>query len=39
MQVGSMATGKQVCAAEVVRTTDSGAAAARFDECRFLLEA
>ena len=38
IQVGSMATGKQVCAAEVVRTTETGAAAARFDECRFLLE-
>jgi hypothetical protein len=37
--VGSLASGKQVCAAEVVRTSDSGAAAARFDECRFLLEA
>jgi len=38
IQVGSMATGKQVCAAEVVRATDGGAAAARFEECRFLLE-
>ncbi len=38
IQVGSMATGKQVCVAEVVRATDAGAAAARFEECRFLLE-
>jgi len=38
IQVGSLATGKQVCAAEVVRATDLGAAAVRFDECRFLLE-
>ena len=38
IQVGSMATGKQVCMAEVVRATDGGAAAARFEECRFLLE-
>jgi len=38
IQVGSMAAGKQVCVAEVVRATDAGAAAARFEECRFLLE-
>jgi hypothetical protein len=38
MQVGSLATGKQVCAAEVVRATDVGGAAVRFEECRFLLE-
>ena len=38
IQVGSMATGKQVCVAEVVRAADAGAAAARFEECRFLLE-
>jgi hypothetical protein len=38
MQVGSLATGKQVCVAEVVRATDIGGAAARFEECRFLLE-
>src|SRR5947207_15686291 len=36
--VGSMLTGKQVCLAEVVRATDSGAAAARFGACRFVLE-
>jgi hypothetical protein len=38
IQVGSMATGEQVCAAEVVRATNGGAAAARFRECRLLLE-
>jgi hypothetical protein len=38
VQVGTLATGKQVCAAEVVRATDIGATAVRFDECRFLLE-
>jgi hypothetical protein len=39
VNIGTMASGKLVCAAEVVRTTDEGAAAARFDECRFLLDA
>lgn len=38
VQVGGLATGKQVCAAEVVRTTEAHAVAARFAECRFLLE-
>jgi hypothetical protein len=38
IQVGTLATGKQVCAAEVVRASDLGVAAVRFDECRFLLE-
>jgi hypothetical protein len=38
MQVGSLPTGKQVCSAEIVRATEVGAAAARFEECRFLLE-
>ena len=38
IQVGSLATGKQFCAAEVVRATEIGVAAARFEECRFLLE-
>ncbi len=38
IQVGSMATGKQVCVGEVVRSTNGGAAAVRFEECRFLLE-
>ena len=35
--IGSMAPGKQVCVGEVVRITEAGAAA-RFDDCRFLLE-
>ena len=39
IQVGSLATGKQLCMAEVVRTTDTGVVAVRFEECRFLLEA
>jgi hypothetical protein len=39
VNIGSMASGKLVCAGEVVRTTEWGAAAARFDECRFLLDA
>jgi hypothetical protein len=38
IQIGSLATGKQVCVAEVVRANDVGVAAVRFDECRFLLE-
>ena len=38
IQVGSLATGRQFCAAEVVRATEIGVAAARFEECRFLLE-
>ena len=38
VQVGTFATGRQVCAAEVVRATDVGVTAVRFDECRFLLE-
>ena len=38
IQVGSMAKGKQVCIAQIVRATNGGAAAARFEECRFLLE-
>jgi hypothetical protein len=36
--IGTLGSGKQVCAAEVVRTTDTGAAAVRFEECRFLLD-
>jgi hypothetical protein len=39
IQVGGLAVGRQVCAAEVVRTTDVGVVAVRFEECRFLLEA
>ena len=38
IQLGSLATGKQVCVGEVVRSDGVGAAAARFEECRFLLE-
>ena len=36
--VGSLAPGKQVCVGEVVRTTEMGMVAARFEACRFLLE-
>jgi hypothetical protein len=36
--IGRLGSGKQVCAAEVVRTTDTGEAAVRFEECRFLLD-
>lgn len=39
IQVGSLAPGKQVCAAEVIRATDVGAVAVRLAECRFLLDA
>ena len=38
VSVGSLAAGKQVCVGEVVRI-DTNAAGARFEECRFLLEA
>jgi hypothetical protein len=38
IQVGALASGKQICVAKVVRTTDARAVAVRFDECRFLLE-
>ena len=37
IQVGSLAPGKQVCAAEVIRTAEVGAVAVRLAECRFLL--
>jgi hypothetical protein len=37
MQVGNLPTGKQLCSAEIVRATEVGVAA-RFEECRFLLE-
>jgi len=37
VQVGTLASGKQVCVAKVVRTTEMHAVAVRFDECRFLL--
>jgi hypothetical protein len=38
LQVGALAPGKQVCVARVVRTTGVGTVAARFAECRFLLD-
>ena len=34
----SLATGKQVCTGEVVRVTGLGSAAAKYEECRFILE-
>jgi hypothetical protein len=34
----SMAPGRLVCVAEVVRTTEAGVTAARFEACRFLIE-
>lgn len=37
-QLGTLAAGKQVCVAEVVRATDVGAVAVRLDECRFVLD-
>ena len=37
--VGSRASGPHVCTGKVVRATELGAAAARFEACRFLLEA
>jgi hypothetical protein len=36
--IDSIAPGTLVCVAEIVRTTPAGTAAARFDECRFLIE-
>jgi hypothetical protein len=39
VQIGRMASGKLVCVGEVVRTTETGAAAATFAECRFVLDA
>jgi hypothetical protein len=39
IQIGAMGAGKLVCVGAVVRTTETGAAGARFEECRFLLEA
>lgn len=38
-QVGSLPAGKQVCTARVVRSTAGVLVAARFADCRFLLEA
>ena len=39
IQVGTLALGKQICGAEVIRATDVGAVAVRLAACRFLLEA
>jgi hypothetical protein len=36
--VGTLATGPQICAGQVVRTTEAGAAAVRIQESWFLLE-
>jgi hypothetical protein len=36
--IGTMAAGQLVCAGAVVRTTETGSAATRFDTCRFVLE-
>lgn len=38
VQVGGLGPGKQLCVAEVVRATDVGTVAARFNQCRFILE-
>ena len=38
LPVGTLATGPQVFAGEVVRTTDAGAAAVRFEGSWFLLD-
>jgi len=38
VSVGTFGSGKQFCTGEVVRATEADAVAARFDECRFLLE-
>lgn len=37
--MAGFAPGKQICVALVVRTSEVGAIAVRFEECRFLLEA
>ena len=36
--IGSIAPGRLICAAHVVRSTPAGGAAAQFDEWRFLLD-
>lgn len=38
-QIGTMAPGQTVCIGSVVRSTEVGVVGARFQECRFLLEA
>lgn len=36
--IASIAPGRLICVGKVVRTGPTGIAAARFEECRFLLE-
>jgi hypothetical protein len=36
--LGTLATGPQICAGQVVRTTEAGAAAVRIEESWFLLD-
>ena len=36
--IGSIASGKSVCVGSIVRTSEGGHVAARFDECRFVLD-
>ncbi len=39
VQIGTMAPGQMMCSGEVIRTTEAGQLGARFDECRFILDA
>ena len=39
IQVGALASGKQVCVGEVVRVHEVGEVAVRLGDCRFLLDA
>jgi hypothetical protein len=39
VQIGTMAPGQTVCLGAVVRTNEVGVVGARFQECRYLLEA
>lgn len=39
LPLGTLATGPQICAGNVVRTTETGAAAVRFQQSWFVLEA
>ena len=38
-QVGTLATGSQICTGQVVRTTEAGAVAVRIQKSRFVLDA
>jgi len=38
IQVNRFATGKQMCSARMIRTTETHTVAARFEDCRFLLD-